>query len=146
MPTTLFRGGRIRADFDGVVHDSLLARDGRVIAVGSAADVRAASGSVDETVDLDGAWVVPGLVDAHPHLLHFGVAAAGLADLSDARDHDDIVAAITAVASGAGTRRMGDGDARRRAALLLPPRPPAPALRGSSPTGSHSTRRPCGIP
>ena len=99
MPTTLFRGGRIRADFDGVVHDSLLARDGRVVAVGSPADVRGAPGPVDETVDLDGAWVVPGLVDAHPHLLHFGVAAAGLADLSDARDHDDIVAAITAVAS-----------------------------------------------
>ena len=109
MPATLFRGGRIRADFDGVVHDSLLARDGRVAAVGSASDVRAAIDKVDggdrvddivETVDLGGAWVVPGLVDAHPHLLHFGVAAAGLADLSDADDHDDIVAAIAAVASG----------------------------------------------
>ena len=65
-----------------------------------ASDVRAASGPVDETVDLGGAWVVPGLIDAHPHLMHFGVAAAGLADLSDAVDHDDIVAAITTVASG----------------------------------------------
>ncbi|HWM22259.1 MAG TPA: amidohydrolase family protein [Ilumatobacteraceae bacterium] len=100
MPTTLFRGGRIRADFGGVVHDSVLARDGRIVAVGSVADVRAASGPVDETVDLAGAWVVPGLIDAHPHLLHFGVAAAGLADLSGAADHGDIVAAITTVASG----------------------------------------------
>lgn len=98
MSTTLFRGGRIRADLDGAIHDSLLARDGRVIAVGNA--VRPATGRVDETVDLGGAWVVPGLVDAHPHLLHFGVAAAGLADLSDAEDHDDIVARITTVASG----------------------------------------------
>ena len=100
MPTTLFRGGRIRADFAGAVHDSLLARDGRVVAVGTAADVRPSTGRVDETVDLGGAWVVPGLIDAHPHLLHFGAAAAGLADLSDAADHDDIVATITRIASG----------------------------------------------
>ena len=59
MPTTLFRGGRIRADFAGAVHDSLLARDGRVVAVGTAADVRPSTGRVDETVDLGGAWVVP---------------------------------------------------------------------------------------
>ena len=82
MPTTLFRGGRIRADFDGAVHDSLLASGGRVVAVGAASDVRASAAQVDETVDLGGAWVVPGLVDTHPHLLHFGVAAAGLADLA----------------------------------------------------------------
>ena len=42
---------------------------------------------------------MPGLIDAHPHLMHFGVAAAGLADLSDAADHDDIVATITRIAS-----------------------------------------------
>jgi predicted amidohydrolase YtcJ len=100
MPTVLFRGGRIRADFGGAVHDSLLSRDGRVVAVGVGGDVGASAGPVDETVDLGGAWVVPGLVDAHPHLLHFGLAAAGLADLSDASDHTDIVAAITTVASG----------------------------------------------
>ena len=100
MTTTLFRSGRIRADFGGAVHESLLASGGRVVAVGATSDVRANAGDVDEIVELGGAWVVPGLVDAHPHLLHFGVAAAGLADLRDARDHADIVAAITAVASG----------------------------------------------
>jgi predicted amidohydrolase YtcJ len=100
VPTTLFRGGRIRADVIGTVHESLVARDGRVVAVGDTADVERAAGAVDETIDLDGAWVVPGLVDTHPHLLHFGVASAGLADLSEAADHDDIVTAITAVAAG----------------------------------------------
>jgi predicted amidohydrolase YtcJ len=37
---------------------------------------------------------MPGLVDTHPHLLHFGAFAEPLVDLSDARDHDDIVARI----------------------------------------------------
>jgi hypothetical protein len=32
--------------------------------------------------------------------MHFGVAAAGLADLSDVGDHHGIVAAIATVASG----------------------------------------------
>ena len=112
MPTTLFRGGRIRADFDGVVHDSLLARDGRVIAIGTAADVRDRSESTRPSISAARGscrdWSTPIRT-----LMHFGVAAAGLADLSDADDHDDIVASDHDGRVGAGTRRVGDGDAGR---------------------------------
>ena len=72
--------------------------------------------------------------------MHFGVAAAGLADLSDADDHDDIVASDHDGRVRAGTRRVGDGDAGRRAALLLPSRPPGPP-RGGTPGPGHARPR-----
>lgn len=46
-----------------------------------------------------GATILPGLVDTHPHLMHFGVFAEPLVDLADARSHDDIVARIRARAT-----------------------------------------------
>jgi hypothetical protein len=41
---------------------------------------------------------MPGFVDTHPHLFHFGALTAPLVDLTDARDFDDIVARIRAKA------------------------------------------------
>jgi predicted amidohydrolase YtcJ len=72
----------------------LLVRDGRVAAIGDEADVRSAAAARCQTVDLRGATLMPGWIDTHPHLLHFGALTYPLVDLSDARDHDDIVARI----------------------------------------------------
>ena len=69
MTGTLLQGGRIRTTFDGEAIDSIGVRDGRIVAVDD--------GSFDDTIDLDGAWVVPGLIDTHPHLLHFSIAGLG---------------------------------------------------------------------
>jgi predicted amidohydrolase YtcJ len=92
---TLYRNGQVHA-IDGTAPpgDALLVRDGRVAALGRESDVRAAAGARFETVDLRGATLMPGFVDTHPHLLHFGALSYPLVDLSDARDHDDIVARI----------------------------------------------------
>ncbi len=105
MARVLLHGGRIRADFWGQVNEAIGVDGGRVMAVGDEIDVRAALGAADVEHDLDGAWVVPGLIDTHPHLLHFSVAVAGLADLRDATDQAGIVSAIAAVA---GTRPPGE--------------------------------------
>jgi predicted amidohydrolase YtcJ len=82
-----------RAD---ALHDALGVRGGRVVAAGSEAEVRRALGPGAEDVDLRGATVLPGLVDTHPHLMHFGVLAHPLVDLADATSHADIVARIAA--------------------------------------------------
>ncbi|MCB1749369.1 MAG: amidohydrolase [Gammaproteobacteria bacterium] len=50
------------------VAQAVLLRDGRIAAVGSAAEVRAVAGADAEIVDLGGATVVPGFIDAHNHL------------------------------------------------------------------------------
>ena len=57
--------------------ESMLVRDGRIAAIGPAAEVRAAAGPGAAVVRLDGATVVPGLIDAHCHVLNVGYLAAG---------------------------------------------------------------------
>ncbi|HEY9242975.1 MAG TPA: amidohydrolase [Streptosporangiaceae bacterium] len=56
---------------------SLLVRDGRIAAVGPAGQVRAAAGPDARVVRLDGATVLPGLIDAHCHVSDVGYLAAG---------------------------------------------------------------------
>src|SRR5579862_784098 len=55
---------------------ALLVRDGRIAAVGTTAQVRAAAGAGAQVVRLDGATVVPGLIDAHCHVADVGYLAA----------------------------------------------------------------------
>jgi predicted amidohydrolase YtcJ len=78
------------------VAEAIAVRDGRVLAVGAEEDVRAAAGVDARVVELEGATVLPGLIDTHPHLMHFGVLAEPCADLGNAVDHDEIVARISA--------------------------------------------------
>jgi hypothetical protein len=47
--------------------EALAIKDGRFIAVGSAAEMEAVTGDATEIVDLDGRFVIPGLVDTHTH-------------------------------------------------------------------------------
>jgi predicted amidohydrolase YtcJ len=55
---------------------SMLVRDGRIAAVGPAGTVRAAASPGARVVRLDGATVVPGLIDAHCHVADVGYLAA----------------------------------------------------------------------
>ena len=72
--------------------------EGQIIAVGTQAQVQAAAGDGAREVDVEGATVLPGLIDTHPHLMHFGVLAEPLVDLSNAVDHTDIVTRVAAKA------------------------------------------------
>jgi predicted amidohydrolase YtcJ len=56
--------------------DAMLVRDGRIAAVGPAAAVRAVAARGARVVRLDGATVVPGLIDAHCHVADVGYLAA----------------------------------------------------------------------
>jgi predicted amidohydrolase YtcJ len=56
---------------------AMLVRDGRIAAVGPAGAVRAAASPGARVVRLDGATVVPGLIDAHCHVADVGYLAAG---------------------------------------------------------------------
>lgn len=86
----LFSGGTIRTvDADPLV-DAVLTVDDRIAAVGSVHDCTAAAPSVPQHVDLNGATMLPGFVDAHTHPLMLGQCASW-ADLTGATSIDDVV-------------------------------------------------------
>lgn len=74
---TVYRSGVIHAATPAT---ALAVADGRITWLGDDADAPAA----DRVVDLDGALVTPGFVDAHAHVLETGLAARSV-DLSGAR-------------------------------------------------------------
>ena len=65
-------------------------RDGRVIFVGSARGAEVFAGSRTEKLDLDGRTVIPGMVDAHAHLLGLGTARR-IVDLVGTRSYDEVI-------------------------------------------------------
>ncbi len=56
--------------------EAMLVRDGRIAEVGSAEAVRAAAAPGARVIGLDGATVIPGLIDAHCHVADVGYLAA----------------------------------------------------------------------
>ena len=100
MSALVLSGGTVlTCDADDRVAEAVAVRDGRVLAVGDRDEARSAAGSGAREVDLDGAVVLPGLIDTHPHVMHFGVFAEPLVDLADAVDHADIVSRLAAKAA-----------------------------------------------
>src|SRR5690606_16388312 len=76
--------------------EALVVDGNRIAGVGSRADMTGLAGPDARVIDLDGATVMPGLIDTHPHVLHFGAAACNLVDLSAVTFHDYIIARIRA--------------------------------------------------
>src|SRR5664280_1456305 len=82
MTLTLLRGGRIHtaADPDATA----LAFDGSTISWIGGEHALSVAGRPDRVIDLGGALVVPGFVDAHVHTTDAGLVLTGL-DLTGAR-------------------------------------------------------------
>ena len=77
--------------------------EGRILAVGDAADVQALAGPDTRMVDCGGRLVLPGLTDAHVHFLQYAirrkqVSLFGLTDLAAVRER--VAAAVAAAAPG----------------------------------------------
>jgi len=91
VASRLFHGGRIHVR-SGVSAEALLARDGRVAAVGRAADLARDAGRA-ERVDLRGGLMTPGWFDAHVHFMWWGFQMAEL-DLRATKTIDEALAQI----------------------------------------------------
>ncbi|HET9982965.1 MAG TPA: amidohydrolase, partial [Longimicrobiales bacterium] len=68
-------------------------KDGRILAVGSDAEIGKLIGGATRVIELNGRLAVPGLIEGHGHYLGLGAAKMQL-DLTKARNFDDIVAMV----------------------------------------------------
>ena len=81
------------------VVSALAVRDGRVLFTGSLREAMALRGSGTRIVDLGGRTVIPGMVDAHAHLLGLGQSLRTV-NLVGARSYDEVIARVAARAKG----------------------------------------------
>ena len=65
----LLNGKIVTVDRDFTIAEAVAIRDGRIAAVGTTDEIRALAGSHTRTDDLAGGTVLPGIIDAHNHLL-----------------------------------------------------------------------------
>ena len=100
MSRTLIRSSKILTfDETRPTAEAILVADGVIVEVGGFAELAESAGPDIRIMDAGSAVVMPGLIDTHPHVMHFGALRGGLVDLSDAVDHADIVARIRARAA-----------------------------------------------
>jgi predicted amidohydrolase YtcJ len=94
-------GARVyTVDDDRPIADALAVRGGRVLYVGSERGAMAFKGSATRVVEMAGRTIVPGIVDAHAHLLSLGHALQ-VVDLVGSKSYDEVVARVAAKAKGA---------------------------------------------
>lgn len=70
---TILTGGRIFCGLREGFAEALAIRDGRVLHAGTAAEVTGLKGAGTRTIDLGGRLAIPGLNDAHMHLIPLGL-------------------------------------------------------------------------
>lgn len=78
---------------------ALAVKDGRFLFAGSEREVMALRGPTTKMVDAGGHTIIPGMVDAHAHLLGLGEALEQV-DLTGTRSYDEVVARVVAAAKG----------------------------------------------
>ncbi len=81
------------ADPNRPVAEALAVKNGRITFVGSARGALALAGPRTERVDATGHTVIPGMVDAHAHLLNLGQSLR-IVDLVGTRSLDEVIARV----------------------------------------------------
>ena len=108
----IFRGGTIQLnDGKGTTAEALLSVDGWVVAVGPADKLRRLpEGKNAVELELRGQTAVPGLQDAHGHVVGYGASLESV-DLRDCRSYEELVARVAVRVAGAkeGTWILGRG-------------------------------------
>jgi predicted amidohydrolase YtcJ len=81
--------------------EALAVSDGRIVAIGTAAEIEPWIGPATEIFDLAGATAIPGFIDSHAHLWGVGQQQL-LLDLRDARSWEDVIERCRQAAAQAG--------------------------------------------
>jgi predicted amidohydrolase YtcJ len=97
----LVNGKVLTLDERGSVVEALAVRDGKVIAVGSSADIRARAGAATRIIDVGGRTVIPGLIDSHMHAIRAALFYATEVNWIGTRSIPEATARIAAAAKEA---------------------------------------------
>ena len=80
---TILTDGKIVAlDSKDTIAAAIAIKNGRILAVGTANDVKKLSGPQTKTIDLKGRTVIPGLIDSHIHAIRAGLTFSTTLDWS----------------------------------------------------------------
>jgi len=92
--------------------EAVAVRDGKILAVGTTAEVRPLAGTGTKLIDLSGTLMLPGFIDSHTHFLAGGFSLKTV-QLRDVRSRAEFTARIAAKARELGPGRWiltGDWD------------------------------------
>ncbi len=90
----IVNGNVLTMDSIDTQSEAVLISGGKVVAVGSNRDLEEMAGPDTKRLDVNGAPVLPGLLDTHPHLQGFGLMEELLIKIWNCRNHNEIVATI----------------------------------------------------
>src|SRR5215471_16536933 len=91
----IFTNGKVvTVDSNFSIAQALAIKEGKLIAVGTNAEALALRGPNTKVLDLAGKTVIPGLQDSHIHFLSLGEDVTFEADLTFAKNAQDIVKAV----------------------------------------------------
>lgn len=77
MPDTILVNGKVlTVDTRFSIGEALAIHDGKILALGSTADIRKLAGPMTRVIDLEGRTVIPGLIDSHIHAIRAGLTFA----------------------------------------------------------------------
>ena len=80
--------------------DAMAVRGGKIVFVGSAEGAMALRGPQTKVIDYRGRTIVPGITDAHAHMLGLGIALSTV-DLVGSNSYDEVIARVAARAKTA---------------------------------------------
>src|SRR5215471_13879976 len=92
MATRVFTNAKVvTVDDQFSVKQAVAVSDGKIIAVGSGDEARAAAGPGAEVTDLAGATVIPGLIDNHHHFVRATVHWLSEVRLDGVTSRDEVL-------------------------------------------------------
>jgi len=94
----VLRGGKVAVvDESFTIAEAVAVRGDRIVAVGTDTEIGRYIGDGTRVIELDGRLAVPGLIDAHAHMLSYGLSLANL-DFRGTKSFQEIIGMVAAKA------------------------------------------------
>jgi predicted amidohydrolase YtcJ len=106
----LFHGRMLTVDAGDSIAQALAVRDGKIIAIGTDAEILRLGGAATRRIDLHGRTATPGLIDSHAHIADGGVEELYHVHLSDAATVAEVVLRVQAGIAGLKPGEWLEGD------------------------------------